>query len=186
MKRALPFILIAMAIILFFAVIDPQYEKLQTLMKQKEDNDTMLTLAEQLQRKRDALHDAYNGISGEEREELAKLLPDTVDNVRLILDINNVAEQYGVVIRDIQVTREGDQVQRRQQNVSSSVDTSGDVGTITLSFSIDATYEVFINFMKDLEEALRIVDIRSLDIAAGRGDGVFYSFAITLDTYWLR
>lgn len=186
MKRAIPFILIALAIIIFFMVIDPQYEEVKRLMKEKEDNDTMLTLAEDLQRKRDALHDAYNAIGADERERLAKLLPDTVDNVRLILDINNVAEQWGVPIKDISVTREGDQVQRRQQNVSSTVDASGDVGTITLSFSVDANYETFMNFIRDLEEALRIVDIRALEVSAGRGDGVFYNFSITLDTYWLR
>lgn len=186
MKRYLPFILIGLAVAIFFVVIDPQYEKKTQLEDRKEENQNMLDLADRLKQKRDDLQDAFNAISGAEKEELAKLLPDTVDNVRLILDINNIAEEEGVIIRDITVTREGDQVQRRQQNVSTSVDTAGDVGTITLSFSIDSTYPTFISFIKSLEEALRIVDIRSLDISAGRGDGAFYSFTITLDTYWLR
>lgn len=188
MKKAIPFILIALAVTIFFVFIDPQFEEVKRLSDEKEDNDTMLQLAEELQRKRDRLHDAFNNISVEEREELEKLLPDTVDNVRLILDINNIAEQYGIIIRNITVTREGAEggaSSARTSGTASTVDNSGNVGTITLSFSIDATYDVFISFMKDLEEALRIVDIRALEIGSGR-DGVFYSFNITLDTYWLR
>ncbi|MDA8611346.1 hypothetical protein N9L18_00580 [Candidatus Pacebacteria bacterium] len=185
MKKTLPFILIILAVVIFFLFIEPQNEEIKRLSKDKEDNDTMLQLAEELQRKRDNIHDAFNQISVEERKELEKLLPDTVDNVRLILDINNVAEQYGIVIRDITVNRDGEVDSRRSQNVVSSVDSTGDIGTITLGFSIDATYDVFINFMKDLEEALRIVDIRALDIASG-GEDVFLNFGIIIDTYWLR
>lgn len=186
MKKAIPFILIALAVIIFFLVIDPLNEEIKVLSKEKQDNDTMLGLAQDLQRKRDLIHEAFNGISVDERRELEKLLPDTVDNVRLILDINNVAEQYGVVIKGITVSREGDTNTKSGQNVVSSVDTKGDIGTITLGFSIDATYDVFINFMKDLEEALRVVDIRALGITSSRTDDVFLGFVITLDTYWLR
>ena len=186
MKKAIPFILIALAVVIFFLVIDPLNEEIKTLSKEKQDNDTMLGLAQDLQRKRDLIHEAFNGISVDERKELEKLLPDTVDNVRLILDINNVAEQYGIVIKGISVTRDGDRDSRSGQNVVSSVDTSADIGTITLGFNIDATYEVFINFMKDLEEALRVVDIKALEISASRTDDVFLGFSITLDTYWLR
>ena len=185
MKKAIPFILIGLAVIIFLMFIDPQNDKIKELSKTKADNDTMLELAEELQRKRDRIHDAFNAISVDEREELEKLLPDTVDNVRLILDINNVAEQYGIVIKNITVSRDGERDSRNTQNVVSSVDTTGDIGTITLGFSIDATYDVFINFMKDLEEALRVVDIRALDIEAG-GEDVFINFAVNLDTYWLR
>jgi len=186
MKKALPFIFIALAITLFFTVIDPQYEEVQRFSKEKEDNKVMLELAGELQRKRDQLQAAFNNISNDERRELEKLLPDTVDNVRLILDINNIAETYGILIRNIDVTREGDQTQRRSQTTTNTVDTTGTVGTITLKFSFDAPYETFINFMRDLEEALRIVDIRALEINTGREAGIFYNYAITLDTYWLR
>lgn len=185
MKKAIPFILIALAVIIFFLFIDPLNDEVKDLSKRKADNDTMLELAEELQRKRDRIHDAFNGISVDEREELEKLLPNTVDNVRLILDINNVAEQYGIVIKNITVSRDGERDTKRGNNIVSSVDTTGDIGIITLGFSIDATYDVFINFMKDLEEALRVVDIRALDIEAG-GEDVFLSFGVTLDTYWLR
>lgn len=188
MKKAIPIILVILAIGFFVFIIDPQYKEVQLLIEEKEDNDVMLDLAQELQRKRDILHESFNAISAEDRQQLEKLIPDTVDNVRLILAINNVAEQYGVVIRNIRVFREGAEGPDAPSNVVSSVDATGDIGTITLSFSIDATYDIFISFMKDLEEALRIVDIVELDINQIDSDdsGTFLRYSVTIDTYWLR
>lgn len=193
MKQSLPFILIALAVVIFFAFIDPQNKEVQALLKQKQDNDTMLGLAQDLQDKRKILDDAYGNITVEERQRLIKLLPDTVDNVRLMRDINNIAEQRGLLIRNIAVTREGEKKENTQRNTITSVDATSDVGTITLSFSVTSPYDKFISFMKDLEQALRVVDIRALEVSpnsttgtAAQSQNALYTFAITLDTYWLR
>jgi hypothetical protein len=103
MKKSLPFILIALAIATFVFFTDAQYGEVQELEKQKEENLTMLGLAQELRAKRKVLEDAYDEISAEDRRELEKLLPDTVDNVRLILAIDDVASQYGIGIRGIGV-----------------------------------------------------------------------------------
>lgn len=185
MKKYLPVILIIIAIGIFFVFIDPQYSEVQDLLSEKEDNATMLDLAKDLQEKRDRLRNSFNNISTTEKEQLAKLLPDTVDNVRLILDINNIAENYGVVIRNISVESDANEADFVETQQIASSAQSNSIGTITLSFSMVSTYDVFIQFMKDLEEALRIVDIRRLDIQS-TNDSNFLNFNITLDTYWLR
>lgn len=185
MQRYTPIILIVVAIGLFFFVIDPQYSEIKKIQKEKEANDTMLSLSKDLQSKRDKLRTSFNNISANEKDQLRKILPDTVDNVRLILDINNIAEKYGITIRNILV--EGGDVEEEENTQISEVvqsDLSNQVGTISLSFSVSTTYEVFTEFIKDLEEALRIVDIKSLTIEAG--DGGFMNYSVTLDTYWLR
>jgi Tfp pilus assembly protein PilO len=191
MKQSLPLILIALAILTFFVFIDPQNKEVQLLIKQKQDNDTMLGLAQDLQAKRKTLDTAYKAISPEAKQRLTRLLPDTVDNVRLVSAINSVAAQRGLLIRDIGVTREGESRDTAPKNTMTSIETSGETGTITLSFSVTAPYDKFISFLKDLEQALRIVDVRALEVSpntasAARTPNALYTFAITLDTYWLR
>jgi Tfp pilus assembly protein PilO len=183
MKKYLPLILIALAIGIFFVFIDPQYEKIQELRKQKRDNDNMLELSRELQRKRDNLQSSYNNIGIEDRRDLEKLLPDTVDNVRLILDISNVAEQYGILIQNIEISKD-DNPAESKTNIATSVDRTTDIGTIRLGFTVAASYEIFMTFMKDLEETLRIVDIRSLNIRQGQES--FMTYEVIIDTYWLR
>lgn len=185
MKRYLPIILILLAIGIFFVFIDPEYTKVKELSRERVENEKTLTLAKQLQDKREVLQSSFNNISAAEKDQLSKLLPDTVDNVRLVLDINNIAETYGVVIRNISVEAE----QANNDLVDAQVisaDNTDNIGVITLGFSMVATYDVFIQFMKDLEEALRIVDIKSLSVQKSSLEGNFLNFTITLDTYWLR
>jgi hypothetical protein len=183
MKKYLPIILIAISIAIFFLFIDPQFKEVQALNKQKKDNDNMLTLAQELQRRRDLLQSSYNNIGIEDRKQLERLLPDTVDNVRLVLDINNIAEQYGISIQNIDISKDTSETNQRS-GVSTSVDRATDIGTIRLGFTVTSTYEIFINFIKDLEETLRVVDIKALNIRQGTGN--FMTYEVTIDTYWLR
>lgn len=183
MKKYLPIILIVISIAIFFLFIDPQYEELQKLNKQKKENDNMLQLSQELQRRRELLQASYNNIGDEERRQLEKLLPDTVDNVRLVSDINNIAEQYGISISNIDVSKDS-MSPDKNTNVSTNVERTTDIGTITLGFTVTSTYEIFINFMRDLEETLRVVDIKSLNIRSGQGN--FMTYEVVIDTYWLR
>jgi len=196
MKALMPIILILVSIAIFFMVIDPQYKEVKGYQVVIEDNNRTLDLANELRKKRDSLRQKYNQISEEEKIKLSNLLPDTVDNVRLIIDINNIAKKYGIAIQNIDINATEDSeknikvIDSEFDNISdkgniSYADTSR-VGVISFSFSVSAQYDVFIDFLNDLEEALRIVDIRSIDIERSADDNVFYDYRVNLDTYWLK
>lgn len=199
MRNLTPVILIVLSIGIFFFLIDPSYKDVQLLQAEVAENNKTLDIAKKLSTRREELRARFNQISQDEKAELEKLLPDTVDNVRLIIDINNIAEQFGIVIRDISINSEeetGTQTSsvRTQgssfegvieENSIQYVDTTK-IGVISFSFSVSAKYEVFLEFLKQLEESLRIVDIRNIEINRNTEDGVFYDYKVTLDTYWLK
>lgn len=182
MKKLMPIILILVSIGIFFLVIDPQYKKIQELNKEIKENTRMLKLASELKEKRDDLQDKFNSFGEDDRKTLEKILPDTVDNVRLILDINNIANDVGIKITNIGIDNEGDETES-SRNIVDRTSTSG-YGTIALSFSVSSTYDVFKVFMKRLENSLRLVDIVDLSVSVGESD--FYGYNVTLNTYWLR
>lgn len=185
MKKLMPIILILVSIGMFFLVIDPQYKKIQELNKEIAENNRMLKLAQELKEKRDDLQDKFNSFGEDDRKNLEKILPDTVDNVRLILDINNIANDVGIKITNIGINNEGEQGEQtdRNSNVIDRTSSSG-YGTIALSFSVSSTYDVFKVFMKRLENSLRLVDIVDFSVLVGGSD--FYGYNVTLNTYWLR
>ena len=196
MKNLMPIILILAAIGVFFAFTDPKYNNVKDLQKEIEQNNRTLDLASELRQKREDLRQKYNQISDEEKFDLQKLLPDTVDNVRLIIDISNIAEKYGIVIQDIEIVQDEDSQSDikvvnsdfegvTDRSAISYPDTSK-IGIISFSFSVVTQYDVFIDFLKDLEEALRIVDVRSIDIERVDDKSVFYNYSVNLDTYWLK
>jgi Tfp pilus assembly protein PilO len=183
MKSLTPIILILVSIGVFFFFIDPQKKELDQLLKEKNENATMLEKARNLRESRERLQGAYNKISEEDRAKLLKILPDTVDNVRLILDIDELAKKYGVSVKGISVSGgplQGDkEVNRGAADIS-----SGDYGTIQVSFSFSSSYDVFKIFMKELQDSMRLLDITDFTITSS--DNGFYNYSITLNTYWLR
>ena len=72
-----------------------------------------------------------------------------------------------------------------EENAIKYVDTSK-IGVIRFSFSVSAKYEVFLEFLKQLEESLRIVDIRNIEITRSSSEGMIYDYQVTMDTYWLK
>jgi len=184
MKSLTPIMLILVSIGIFFFFIDPQYKETQTLLAEKNKNDVAIEKASQLRKERGVLQERYNNISDSERATLSQILPDTVDNVRLILDMNNIANDYGIVLKGISVSG-GPISETPEVNRSANSVNSGQLyGTIQLSFSVTASYDVFKTFMKDLQDSLRLVDITDFTVTAGEGD--LYNYSLTLNTYWLR
>lgn len=185
MKSLGPIILILVSVGVFFFFIDPQYKEVQALQEQKAEYDQLLEKAKQLRSAREELNSRYESFSDSELETLEKVLPDTVDNIRLIVDMNDIAEDYGIVIRNIGVSGGPLQEDESGQNRTTASRNSGTkYGTITLNFSVTTTYDIFKQFMMDLENSMRLLDIKDFSVSAG--DGEFYTYSLTLDTYWLR
>lgn len=181
MKNIWPIILIAISVGLFFFYIDPAYKEIQELGLQKQEYDTVLANAEEFQKKRDELRQKYNQFSPDEVEKLRKLLPDTVDNVRLILDIDNIATQHDIVIQNISI------IQSESNNKQSSSRSTSAYGEIGVSFSFSASYSQFRSFLRDLEDSLRLVDITDITASKTKStEGSGLNYTMSLKTYWLR
>lgn len=199
MKNITSITLIILAVLVFFFLIDGKYKDIQKLQAEITKNDEILETANKLKLKKEELNTKFNQISQTEKEQLEKLIPDTVDNVRLIIDINNIANQFGITIRDISINSK-EAASKGVAKTSTSNDSNFDgvlqdgtvkyvdqskIGVISFSFSVSAKYEVFLEFLKKLEESLRVVDIRNIEVSRGN-DSVFYDYKVTMETYWLK
>lgn len=200
MGRFLPFILLIASAGLFFAYVNPTYRGLDVQKAEVARLDEALNKAKELQAIRDKLLAKYNTFSSEDLERLRKLLPDHIDNVRLIIDMDNIASRYGMTITKVGIKRS----EETDNDAASSV-VSGEaaslqrdftaperqgtslespLGTVDLSFTVSGTYETFLAFLRDIERSLRLVDIVDLSFTSSKGN--FYDFNITIRAYWLR
>jgi Tfp pilus assembly protein PilO len=181
-RLAVPAILIVIAAALFIVYIDPQYQKIKTLRAEEATYDGALTKSRELQEERNKLISKRNTFSPESLRKLERLLPDNVDNIRLIIDIDTIAARYGLRVRNVAVNNP--QTSREAPNAGAVGDSGDGVGSVELSFVVTAQYEDFLRFLKDLERSVRIVDINSISFGVGEGDLIQYSVAVR--TYWLR
>lgn len=182
--------LVILAIALFAAVTYPAYTDerggVKALQAKYAENDQTLDLAAELTEKREDLRKRYSKIKDEERALLAKLLPSTVDNVRLVNEIYAMAKKHNVTIGNVAVGEEaaGD-AERGNRAAASDIASRGRAyGVLPVSFGAKAGYGDFESFLRDLELSLRLVDVRSVSLkTSATGE---YDWTVKLDTYWLR
>lgn len=181
----------------FFWYIDPTYKGIQELEAQNVRLDEALEKARELQAVRDELLSRYNTFAAEDISRLQKLLPDNIDNIRLVLDVDTIAAAYGLQITDFGIATEEEGAASTGQTASAPTTTSvpeeGEatadpegVNSVLLQFSVNATYQQFLTFTRDLEKSLRLVDIVLVELNAASADTGVYSYRVTIKTYWLN
>jgi len=179
-KFLIPIALIIAAIALFFALTQPAMmtlsERQSVLTAAIEARDT----AELVKDVQKELSEVRGRLDQNKLKDLSKLLPDGIDNVQLIIDINKMAIGHGagMVLRNIKVgTDDGMTGGKVGPNTKK-------YGTVTLSFSATGSYDALKGFVNDLETSLRLIDISALSFTAGEQDSYEYNFEVK--TYWLK
>lgn len=182
MKALLPILFVVIAGGIFFGFINPTYVEIQTLRAEEATYDGALSKSRELQSVRDQLLARYNTFPTDDLMRLTKLVPDTIDNVRLILDLDGIASGYGMHVRSVSLNANASQASRTAAGEIGPGDARHDY--VTLSFSVNGTYDTFRAFLADLESSLRLVDIDSLSFSS-TPTGI-YEYAIGIKTYWLK
>ncbi len=182
MRFLFPIILFIAAIGLFAIFTNPTYQGLKGAQAKVAAYDDALDKSQELKALRDKLQSARNAFSPQDEQKLLRLLPDQVDNIRLIIDINNIASRRGLVLSNVAL---GEVSQSSSAAANLALGPSSDpIGSVSLGFSVSATYEDFLAFLQDLEHSLRILDVEKISFNATQ-DGN-YSFDFIIRTYWLH
>lgn len=190
MRYIVPIILLLISIASFVMYTDPAYKTIQTKRALVSQYDEALSNATTLQKERDALNDKYLAIPPASLARLNKLLPDNADNIRLIIDIQQMAQSYGMSLSAIKFdsTQTGSAASG-QLSAGTPADVAAslaDYGTFNLTFATTASYDNFLKFLKDVESSLRLTDIQSIEFSAGDVNKATYTYTVKLKTYWLK
>lgn len=194
----LPTILIGVAITGFLMLVNPMYKEMTALKVQMASYNQALDNSKALENERDKLTKKYSDINPENLDKLLKLLPDNVDNIRLILEIEKIASPYGMILKDVKYD-----IAKKEESNSAPVESGAisqlnnatankDFGVWSLEFSTEGSYQNFLNFTRDLESNLRIVDISSIQFTAGEetskkaSSSENYKYGFKINTYWLK
>ena len=191
-KNILPVILIGLSVTGFFMFTSPLYKQLTDMAIEISSYNDALNNAQAIDNQRDVLTKKYNAIDSSNLDKLQKLLPDSVNNIRLILEIEELARPYGMVLKDIKYAVTTDASKTPTQGGTPTSDTAKDYGDWDLEFSTQGIYANFLSFVKDLESNLRIVDLVNVDFSSDNGTGVnpgtqeAYKYSVKIKTYWLK
>jgi Tfp pilus assembly protein PilO len=204
----MPIILIGISIALFFTITNPLYygdQGITALNAQIASYNQALDTSKELQNEKDQLTNTYNKINPDDLAKLQKLLPDNVNNIRLILEIEQIAAPYGMILSDVKYDTTSNTTTTATNTTTATVVVGGntttspesqDYGTFNLEFSVSGSYDNFMNFTKDLQNNLRIVDISSISFSSDTGTSTTggtktnaqntYKYDFKIKTYWLK
>jgi len=206
--------LILTSIGMFFVYINPLYsgitgaqsfkdKSIKELRADEEQYKNALTKTKEISEIQSGLIAKFNSIPRGDRESLVKLLPDHVDTVRLIIDIDRIISKHNMTLENITVASIGESSSSKSAEVfapggengvpTATVRQNTSIGPrnmhaepVSLTFSVSGPYEVFLTFIRDLENSLRIIDIESVNFSStGDTEGeTKYTFAV--NTYYLK
>lgn len=171
---------IVLTLSISYAFIYPSVGEISGLLEEKQKYSDYVGMVNNIENKKDELLTEFNNISEEDKKDIETILPDSLDFVRLISQIDAVAANYGISIDKIS-SREVD------PSVGSSIEEAGPsrpYQSSIIGFSSIASYEKFNEFMIELEKSLRILDVKSVKIGV-QEDGL-YSYDVEFETYWLK
>ncbi|MDE2031123.1 MAG: hypothetical protein KGI58_02595 [Patescibacteria group bacterium] len=184
---------------LFFMVVNPLYGNVSQLRTEVAVYNTALTHSTELQKTRDQLVNTYKNIKPEDMARLEHFLPNTVNNIKFILEVERIANLHGMSIKDIKfdnpTTTGTDTNTQSNSNVITANDPSASLpyGTFPIEFSTDGNYSTFTLFLKDLEHNLRLIDVKSIQFSVPtlsstktNLDPNIYNYTLKLETYWLK
>lgn len=166
---------------LVFGFVRPGVASIHSLVNEKKSYDDTLTKSKELRDIRTKLTDIYNTFPVENIDRLNKMVPNNIDNVQLVMDLNSIASKHGMIIRNVVVNTGPETDEVKKKLIGSS---SKKYGSVTLNFSVTASYESFKAFLKDLRDSLRLVDV--VDISFSSEEIDLYKFDLAVKTYWIK
>lgn len=215
-----PLILIVASVWLFLGYTNPTYtgktdsvepagKSIVELQTDEQNYRNALTKSKEIERSITDLSAKFSALKPTDVEKVEKLLPDHIDTVRLILDINNAAAKYGMSLNDIVLSAPGvvsgsaisansfanspnPVLARTIVNSNQDIGPSGSpYGSVRLGFNVSGSYDNFLRFLGELESSLRIVDVTSLSFrtaktTATQAPSDIYNYSMTIRTYYLK
>lgn len=179
-SRILPTLALLLSIGIFFAYVKPLWSgPLKETKEAIANTEKALVAADEYKKRQNELAAARNAIPRENLDRLSVFLPDSVDNVGLILDINALAARSGLSLANIDVVM-------NDANAAAPPPSSrvNPVGSVNLSLSAIGTYTALQTFLVGIEKSARLLDVR--DITVKGSDTGVYNYQMAIRLYWLR
>jgi Tfp pilus assembly protein PilO len=184
MKAFTPLIVIALCIGAYYVYIGPTYSDVQNLLAEKDQYTGVLQQAQNISTRRDAILADYNAISPDNIDRLKKIMPENFDPAIFAKYVSDSAAKYGMVIKEVNITKLDEEADQGEV-VSSGPE---QYKTMSVTFSIQGPYDKFVDFLKDLESGLYLVDVNSLSVTTDnqspKNSSVF-NYSLVVYTYSL-
>ncbi|MFA6392702.1 MAG: hypothetical protein WCW54_01270 [Candidatus Paceibacterota bacterium] len=196
MKLIFPILLIVLSILTFIVGVNPLYKKVGVLKADIALYNEALNNSTDLQKRQDSLLQDYNAIKQEDKDRLTNFLPNAVNNIQFILEVERIANLHNMPVKNIkfEAMKKNDTPVNANMIVAEVAKDARPYGIFPIEFTTESDYATFVLFLKDLESNLRLVDIKSISFSVpdaniktvGGANPNIYTYTLKVETYWLK
>lgn len=189
-KLLYPILFLILAGFGFFWYLQPTYADIQELRGRISDYDETLSQVDQLQTELNEELEKRDGITNDQIDRLDQLLPETVDTVRFLIELDQIAAQHGMSVDEVSFSGAPSRFGGSGGNEGGATN----YNSLEASFSVSGSYADVQNFMRDIERSSRLLDITNFSLAATTNDTNNdqelslsvgdNEYTFTLRTYW--
>lgn len=177
---------IAAGIFIFFGETKGNYEKVKTKISEMEALDNALVVSRQVKATRDNILAQYNEISQIDIDRLNIMLPSQPESVKIIIQLDSMLRKKGMILKSIDIKGQ-DKASLEAELTKAVAGTRSDAdmfSTLPISINISGSYEAFYSFLKDVEQSLRLIDIKKANFTSV--DNNVYTFNLEAVIYWKK
>jgi hypothetical protein len=171
-------LLILTTVVLYYMVTNPLYTGVSSalytvdagvgsLKNTVAEYDVAVSQVDVLIRDSRSLQKEYDGFSEETRKNIMVMVPQSVEELRLLSEMTSIATESGIALEGLTVKDKG-------------------TGRYSITFSVKTTYQKFKDFITRYEKSMRLLSLDSVNFNAGTSDDDIIKFTVSLSTYYLK
>lgn len=176
-------ILILIAVVVFLDV--PKLQQILNLRQQAEEQKEIFLEKQNLLVKIEELSKSYQ--EGKKNlEKINHILPSGQDIPNLIVQLEALAFEGGLVLENIRFSLPEEKKAGRAQEVRTKKEVAlEDYNSLTVDLSLIGDYSAFKNFLKAVEDNIRLMDITSISLSPeAREESQLFNFNLQVKTYY--
>lgn len=189
-KILVPIVLLICSVGLFFSYIKPTYDSLQEYKGIEARLTTVQDAFATFDRAKSNLSSQYAAMRQIDLRKLERMMPDRVDVVQTIIDVDTLAQTNGVHIKSFTLPQDAQPAMEQAVQPDGSVAPAGKSTPRPFTVAASGSYSGFKKFLAGIESSLQLMDITTITIDAGdQKDSALpgeYEFQVAFTTYQLR
>ena len=189
LRTITPILSILAALLLFVLFTKPQYAEIQSLRAEIGHYEKATNEYAEFQQKIKSLLARRDAVSLVERERLDMFVPTEIEVTRLLVDLEAMAKEKGLLFGNIKTEepKEAKQSAQETSNMNSGAgeapSSSSALVTTDIDFDVIGTYDQFKQFLGALESSLTLYEVTNITMKASESE--FQQFSVSVRTYAL-
>lgn len=176
-------------VLIIVVLVSPLKKEVDNLKLQQKNLSVTQSDAKQYATLGQDVVNRYQSLDPSQIQRLKKMVPDAIDTVRLINDVNGIAKSTSMTLKKVDYNPEEIKKGGTEDLRTATENSRLLYGSYSIRFAVVGSYKNFLSFVEELENSLRILDITNISFSSNASQNSpqdVYEYTITAKTYWLR